>query len=79
MVYTITNGEVHYITDMCSCCRIDTAGNHKWNCPNNSRLEKKYIIEDEDWGKKKKKEIKEWRERFNKDIEERRKRFWGNE
>ena len=21
--------------EMCSCCQIDTAGNHEWNCPNN--------------------------------------------
>lgn len=28
----------------CSCCQMDTAGNHEWNCPNNPNRQEPVIL-----------------------------------
>lgn len=35
MRFTTTDGKEHLIPEMCSCCQLNTAGKHEWNCPNN--------------------------------------------
>ncbi|GIW70280.1 MAG: hypothetical protein KatS3mg101_1027 [Patescibacteria group bacterium] len=40
MKYSTTDGREWFKSDMCFCCRVDTAGNHELNCPNNFSREK---------------------------------------
>ena len=30
-----TGGIFYFKPSECTCCRLDTAGNHEWNCPCN--------------------------------------------
>jgi len=33
MKITTTDGKEYQFIDMCTCCNLDTAGNHEFNCP----------------------------------------------
>jgi len=35
MRFTTTDGKEHFVPEICPFCRLNTAGKHEWNCPNN--------------------------------------------
>jgi hypothetical protein len=49
-----TAGNQIYEPVYCNCCRIDTAGNHEWDCPNRISAEQL-----------RNKELREYQRNFN--------------
>ena len=75
MKYTTTDGKEYYKPDMYSCCRLDTAGNHEWGCPNDDSFIGSMSDEEAKIAMVK---IKDFKLRFDKDYKDR-ERIWGKQ
>ena len=44
MYFRTLDGKEVWKMDSCSCCQMNTMGEHEWNCPLNDKLAKGYKI-----------------------------------